>query len=83
MNAQVEGKQIGNRESKRGGWRLDRECVSVAYVLVVLYERRVAKPLSICNPDGDAFTPRFTGMGGGRKTEAQHTRSTAAGESQK
>lgn len=29
----------------------------------VLYERRVAKPLSICNPDGDAFTAGF--MDGG------------------
>lgn len=28
-----------------------------AYVLVALYERQVAKPLSICNPDRDAFAP--------------------------
>lgn len=27
---------------------------------VPLYERQVAKPLSICNPDRDAFASRFT-----------------------
>jgi len=29
-------------------------------VFVPLYERQVAKPLSICNPDRDAFASRFT-----------------------
>lgn len=54
----MEGKQSGKRESL-GIQRLDRECVLVRTCWFALYERRVAKPLSICNPDRDAFAPRF------------------------
>lgn len=41
--------------------KVDRDWTYVyAYVFVPLYERQVAKPLSICNPDRDAFASRFT-----------------------
>lgn len=45
-----------------------------------LYERRVAKPLSICNPDRDAFVPRFTDEAAGKRRRRRRAGKGGGGE---
>lgn len=72
-------KGTGGRKTKwKGGKpgirRLGRKCVSLRTCSVGLYERRVAKPLSICNPDRNAFVPRFTGEVPGKRRRFERER---------
>lgn len=79
------GRQRRRRQQENAEAKVDRDWTYVyAYVFVPLYERQVAKPLSICNPDRDAFASRFTdGVRSSRRTGKRERERERSGREKK